>query len=296
MPFNDLALLRLFVRVVEEGSLSAAARELDMALPAASKRLRQLESALGVRLLQRTTRRQSLTEEGALLHARAVQILADLDQVESQLSKRSGTVTGRLRVTAPVALGRRCIAPLLADFRRLHPELRVHLELTDTLLDLVESGIDLAVRYGGLDDSSYFSRPIAPNHRVLCAAPEYLQRHGAPIHPADLTAHHCLLIGPQAQATWRFEADEPIVVRIDAVLAANDGEAVHRWALDGHGIALKSIWDVEEDLQAGRLVQVLADYPIPAAPLHAIYPHNRHLAPRVSAFLRYLKERLVRDR
>lgn len=292
MAIDDLVPLRLFVSVVEAGSLSAAARAAGITLPAASRRLRHLEACLGVRLLQRTTRRQSLTEEGELLYRRALQVLADLEQVEQQLSRHSATVSGSLRVTAPLALGRRRIAPLLADFSALHPGLQVQLDLTDTVLDLVESGTDVAIRFGGLDDSSYISRPLAPNHRVLCASPAYLQRNGVPAHPTELLAHRCLHMGLQAQADWRFEGEEPVTVRIVARLAANDGEVVHRWALDGHGIARKSIWDVAEDLESGRLVQVLAGYPIPAAPLHAVYPHSRHLAPRVRTFLDYLAAHL----
>ncbi|MBB3103264.1 LysR family transcriptional regulator [Azomonas macrocytogenes] len=292
MAINDLSLLRLFVQVVEAGTLSATARKLNISLPVVSRRLRLLENNLGARLLQRTTRRQSLTAEGRLFYQRAVQILADLEQVEQQLSRHSATVSGHLRVTAPVALGRRRITPLLAEFRALHPQLHVQLELTDTVLDLVESGVDLAVRYGALDDSSYISQPLAPNHRILCASPDYLQHHGEPRHPTELVHHQCLQIGHQTQTEWRFEGDEPVTVKIAATLVANDGDAVHQWALAGHGIARKSIWDVAEDLRVGRLVQVLADYPIPAAPLHAIYPHRRHLTLRVRAFLDYLAAHL----
>lgn len=292
LAIEDLGLLRLFVGVVEAGSLSAAARAAGTTVPGTSRRLRQLETALGVRLLQRTTRRQSLTEEGELLYRRALQVLADIEQVEQQLSAQRASVSGSLRVTAPLALGQRCIGPLLAEFCARHPEVRAQLELTDTLLDLVASGMDVAVRFGGMDDSSYISRPLAPNYRVLCASPDYLGRHGVPGHPGDLLAHHCLHIGQQAQADWRFEGNDPVTVRINARLVANDGVTVHQWAVNGHGIARKSIWDVAEDLRAGRLVRVLADYRIPAAPLHAVYPHNRHLAPRVRAFLDYLAEHL----
>lgn len=289
---TDLGLLRLFVQIIDNGSLSAAARELGIGLPFASRRLRQLETLLGVRLLQRTTRRQSLTEEGRLLYQHAQQLLAELAAVERRLSQRSETISGHLRITAPVALGRRRIAPLLARFQARHPSLGVQLQLTDSVLDLVESGIDLAIRYGTLHDSSYISRPLAPNHRILCASPDYLRRRGMPRHPGELSRHDCLQIGQQFQADWRFEGDTPLTVRITATLASNDGEVVHGWALAGHGIARKSIWDVADDLEGGRLVRVLADYPVPAAPLHAIYPHGRHLAPRVRAFIDYLREQL----
>lgn len=289
MPLNDVGLLRFFVSVVDTGSLSSAARAQQITLPSASRRLRQLEMALGVRLLQRTTRRQSLTEEGALLYQGAVQVLADLEQVEQVLLHKSETISGQLRVTTPISLGRRRIAPLLADFCVRHPELRLQIELTDTVLDLVDSGVDLAVRFGAMDDSSYISRPLAPNHRVLCASPVYLRRYGAPRTPADLTRHQCLHIGLQSQADWRFDE---VTVRINAHMAADDGEVVHQWALAGHGIALKSIWDVAGDLKAGRLQQILPDCSIPAAPLHAVYPHRHHVAPRVRACIDYLAERL----
>ncbi|MFD2838078.1 substrate binding domain-containing protein [Azotobacter vinelandii] len=228
-------------------------------------------------------------KRGELLYRRAVQVLADLEQVEQQLLRKSAVVSGQLRVTTPISLGRRRIAPLLAEFCALHPELQVQIELSDSVLDLVASGMDFAVRFGGLEDSSYISRPLAPNHRVLCASPEYIRRHGEPRSPADLAHHHCLLIGQQSQADWRFEE---VTVRISARLVASDGEVVHQWALDGHGIALKSIWDVADDLRSGRLRQVLAGHRIPAAPLHAIYPHKHHVAPRVRACIDYLAAHL----
>ncbi|PAS96871.1 MAG: LysR family transcriptional regulator [Candidatus Dactylopiibacterium carminicum] len=285
---TDLGLLHLFVKVVAHGSLSGAARELNISLPLAIRRLRQLETLLGVRLLQRTTRRQSLTEEGQLLYQHALQILDELASVEQRLSQSREAIVGPLRITAPVELGRRYIAPLLADFCTAHPGLNIQLQLTDTVLDLIESGMDVAIRYGALQDSSFISRPLAPNHRILCAAPDYLRRRGTPTHPGELSRHDCLLIGQQFQADWRFEGDAPVTVRITATLAANDGEVVHGWALAGYGIARKSIWDVFEDLASGRLVQILPRYPIPATPLHAVYPHSRHLAPRIRALLDYL--------
>jgi DNA-binding transcriptional LysR family regulator len=289
MVLNDIGLLRFFVSVVESGSLSAAARMQPITLPAASRKLQQLEAAYGVRLLQRTTRRQSLTEEGKLLYEQALQILANLDQVARLLQHKGEIVSGLLKITTPISLGRRRIAPLLAKFQAMHPELRVQLELTDSVLDLVSSGIDFALRFGGMDDSSYISRPLAPNHRILCASPAYLKRHGEPRSPADLANHHCLHIGTQPLADWRL-AD--VTVRIHAHLTANDGEVVQQWALDGHGIALKSIWDVTDDLKASRLRQVLLDYQTTDAPLHAVYPNRRHVAPRVRACIDYLAAQL----
>jgi DNA-binding transcriptional LysR family regulator len=289
---DNLPNLLAFDRIVRAGSLSAAARELDLSLAVVSKRLTQLESALGVRLLQRTTRRQTLTEEGRLLHAQVVRILAEVEAAEALMSQQRASIGGLLRITAPHDLGRRWIAPILADFQRLHPQLRVQLQLSDALIDLVGEGLDLAVRFGSLADSSLIARPLAPNHRVVCAAPAYLREHGEPAHPADLIRHRCIVIGDSPSAEWRFIGDEPVSVRIDAELVSNDGGVVLAWALAGAGIALKSIWDVGDDLAAGRLRRVLPDYAVAAAPLHAIYPHSAHLAPRVRAFVDYLRERL----
>ncbi|MBP0590081.1 LysR family transcriptional regulator [Paraburkholderia sp. LEh10] len=290
---DSLPALIAFSHVVSAGSLSAAAREMDLPLSVVSKRLAQLEKSVGVRLIQRTTRRQTLTEEGALFHARVVRILDEIEQAEELLSQRRHEVSGLLRVTAPGQLGRQKIAPLIADFQRLHPQLAVQLELTDTVIDLVEGGLDLAIRFGSLADSSLIARTLAPNFRVLCASPAYLKAHGVPKHPHDLTSHRCILIGDQRRAEWRFEGDESIAVRVDGAIVTNDGEAAHLLALADAGIAVKSIWDVGDDILSGRLRRVLPQHSMSAAPLHAIYPHSQHLAPRVRAFVDFLRERLA---
>ncbi|MGO1070697.1 LysR family transcriptional regulator [Lysobacter sp. CA199] len=289
---DNLSSLVVFARIVSAGSLSEAARELDLSLAVVSKRLSQLETSLGVRLIQRTTRRQTLTEEGALFHAQVLRILAEVEQAEALMSRRRQSVDGLLRLTAPNDLGRQWIAPIVADFQQEHPQLSVQLELTDTVVNLLDSGLDMAVRFGSLADSSLVARPLAPNYRVLCATPAYLEKHGDPASPSDLLKHHCILIGDQPRAEWRFEGNDNTAVRVTGSLITNDGGAAHHWALQGAGIALKSIWDVGDDIIAGRLRRVLPTYSIPAAPLHAIYPHNRHLTPRVRTFIDYLIERL----
>ena len=282
-----------FARVVASGSLSAAARDLDLSLAVVSKRLRQLETRLGVRLLQRTTRRQRLTEEGALFYAQVQRILAEVNEAESLMSRRRLTVSGVLRVTAPGDFGRRRIAPLMADFLRLHPQLTAQLELTDAVVDLVDSGFDLAVRFGSLADSALVARRLAPNFRVLCAAASYLRTRGVPRHPSELAMHRCIVIGSRPRAEWRFEGGgKPLTVTIAASLMTNDGGAAHVWALNGAGIALKSIWDVGDDIASGRLQRVLAPYSMAAAPLHGIYAHGKHLSPRIGAFIDYLREHL----
>lgn len=289
---DNLPNLIAFARVVSAGSLSAAARELDLSLAVVSKRLAQLEESLGVRLIQRTTRRQTLTEEGVLFHQQVLRILAEVKQAETLMSRRREAVSGLLRVSAPGALGRQWIAPIMADFQQLHPQLTLQLELTDVVVDLLDSGLDMAVRFGSLADSSMIARPLAPNYRVLCAAPAYIERYGAPSEPDDLSRHRCILIGDQPRAEWRFEGDDSIAVRVTGALITNDGGAAHAWALHGDGIALKSIWDVGDDIAAGRLQRILPGYSMSAAPLHALYPHNRHLAPRVRVFVEFLGQRL----
>ncbi|RQQ14774.1 LysR family transcriptional regulator [Burkholderia stagnalis] len=293
MLIDDLPSLDTFARIVSAGSLSAAARELDLSLSVVSKRLAQLESQLGVRLLHRTTRQQTLTDEGALFHAQVLRILAEIDQAEALMQDRRGTVSGVLRVTAPGELGRLRIAPLVAEFQRRHPQVTVQLLLTDMIVDLLAHEIDVAVRIGSLADSSMIARELAPNRRVLCASPAYVAGHGAPAHPGELRGHRCIVLGEQARAEWRFDgADGAIGIEVSAALLTNDGGAARMLALEGAGIALKSIWDVGPDLDAGRLVRILPGYAAPAAPLHAVYPGGRHLALRVRSFIDFVRERL----
>lgn len=205
MMIDNLPNLRTFVSVVAVGSLSAAARDMDLSLAMVSKRLAQLERELGVRLLQRTTRKQVLTEEGRLFHVEALRILAAIEQAEAVISGRSQTIDGTLRLSAPVELGRQWIAPAIAAFQKMHPKVRVQLELSDVLVDLLDAGIDLAIRFGSLADSSLIARPLAPNFRVLCASPDYLRQFGEPSHPDELIHHQCILIGHHARTVWTFE-------------------------------------------------------------------------------------------
>ncbi|AOJ13273.1 LysR family transcriptional regulator [Burkholderia vietnamiensis] len=293
MLIDDLPALETFARIVSAGSLSAAARELDLSLSVVSKRLAHLESRLGVRLLHRTTRQQTLTDDGAQFHAQVLRILAEIERAETLMSDRRGTVNGMLRVTAPGELGRVRIVPLVAAFQRQHPALTVQLMLTDTIVDLLAQDIDVAVRIGSLADSTMIARELAPNHRVLCAAPSYVAAHGLPAHPADLRAHRCIVLGDQPRTEWRFDgAHGSVAVDVTAALLTNDGGAARSFALEGAGIALKSIWDVDADLDAGTLVRVLPAFAAPAAPLHAVYPGGRHVPLRVRAFVEFLREQL----
>lgn len=289
---DDLPALTAFARIVSAGSMSAAARELDLPLSVISKRMAQLEKSIGVRLLQRTTRRQALTEEGALFHARVLRILDEIEQAESLLSHSRREVSGLLRVTAPGEFGRQHIVPIVADFQRQHPQLAIQLDLSDAVFNLLESGHDLAIRFGSLEDSTLVARRLAPNYRVACAAPAYLAQHGTPMHPSELTQHRCILIGDQRRAEWRFQGEEQVTVRVNGALITNDGQAAHALALQAAGIVVKSIWDVGDDILAGRLQRVLPAHSMPTAPLQAIFPHSQNLAPRVRVFIDYLQARL----
>jgi DNA-binding transcriptional LysR family regulator len=288
---DNLVDMVVFVHVVETGSLSAAARNLHLSVAVVSRRLSRLEERLGVRLANRTTRTLSLTEEGAAFHARCVRILGDIEEAETEITRGRDTATGLLRVTSTVAFGRRRLAPLLHEFQQLHPGLQIHLDASDNFVNLVESGYDLAIRFGALADSNLIVRQLAPNVRVICAAPAYLKRHGCPASVDDLLRHNCIIYGNPPMDHWRFA--DASSIRVKGTLSANDGEVAHAWALQGAGLVLKSIWDVEQDLLAGRLVAVLPALRLPAAPIHAVYPHRRHTAAKVRLCVEFLASKLT---
>lgn len=287
---RDLEDLVAFDRIVGQGSLSGAARELGVSLAVVSRRLARLEASLGVRLVNRTTRALALTDEGQRFHARSVRILADIEEAEREAARGRQLASGVLRVTTTVAFGRRRIAPLLRDFAARHPDLQVQLHASDTLADIVEEGHDLAIRFGALPDSSLMARLLAPNRRVICASPTYLDQRGRPRVLEDLLCHEAVLFGEPALDTWKFADGRSVKMRHR--LASNDGEMAHGWALDGAGLVLKSIWDVHEDIAAGRLEIVLPHLALPAAPIHAVYPPGRHMAMRVRFCVDFLAHRL----
>ncbi|WP_041777914.1 LysR family transcriptional regulator [Beijerinckia indica] len=290
---HDFLDMLVFVRIIEAGSLSGAARELDLSLAVVSRRLARLEERLGVRLINRTTRTLAPTEEGAAFHARCARILADLDEAEQEVTQGRDVATGLLRLTSPVAFGQRWLAPLLHDFQALHPRLQIYLDASDTVMNLVESGYDLAIRLGGLSDSSLIARQIAPDYRVICAAPSYLARRGRPHTIEDLAQHDCIIHGRPPMDHWTFADGRTIKVR--GTLASNHGALAQSWALQGAGLVLKSMWDVRDDVIAGRLEIVLPNFPLPMTPIHAVYPHSRYAAARVRLCVDYLIERLRRE-
>lgn len=282
--------LEVYVRVVHAGSFTAAGRDLGISPSAVSKQIGRLEDRLGVRLLNRTTRRVGLTEEGAAFFEHAKRIIADLEEAEQALSQLQAAPRGVLRVNMPVTFGQLILAPLVPDFLTRYPDVEVEITLNDRTVDLVEEGMDLGIRIGALKDSSLISRKLAPSRRAVCAAPAYLETAGTPHRPADLAGHNCLVY---TYRTWRN--DWPLegprgreTVHVTGSFSANNGEVLRQAALGGTGIIMLPIWQVRDDLLAGRLVEVLQGYSSPDADIHAVFPQTRYLAPRVRAFVDYL--------
>jgi DNA-binding transcriptional LysR family regulator len=258
-----------------------------------SKRVGRLEQRLGVRLLARTTRKLNLTEAGALFHERCLRILAEIEEAETAVSAERAQPRGTLRVTTSAAFGRLHVAPLIKDFIARYPELRIHLYLTERTMDLVEEGYDMAIRIGDLADSSLVARVLAPNRRVVCASPAYLKRYGVPRVPADLVHHNCLFVSEagRRQDVWRLLGPSgPETVRVTGTLECNNGEVIHQWALDGLGVALKSTWDVGENLQKGKLKAVFPEHTPRGVNIYAVYPHRQYVPAKVKLFAEFLQK------
>jgi len=287
--------LGFFSTLAGAGSLSAAARELGVTTPAVSKHLALMESRLGVPLVVRTTRRMSLTPEGELYLQSARRILSEIDGMEELLGVSKATPKGLLRVNATLGFGRSHVAPLISRFVRKHPQVEVQLQLSVNPPPLTDDSFDVCIRFGAPPDSRVIARYIAPNRRLLCAAPAYLGKHGTPKVPNDLTKHNCIGIrqGEEAYGVWRLSSGRGKGAITEAVktrgnLTTNDGEIAVNWALEGHGILMRAEWDIERYLRNGRLVHVLPQYHTPDADIHAVYPQRHQLAARVRAFVDFV--------
>lgn len=280
--------LQAFVRTAERGSQSAAGRELGITPAMVGRTIRALEDRLGVRLLHRTTTRQSLTPAGAAFHAGAAAALDALDSAERAASEQQAEPQGVLRVNAPMSFGVRHLAPALAAFGAAHPRVRVELVLNDRVVDLVDEGYDMAVRIGTLRDSRLVARRLAPCRMVLCASPGYLRRRGAPAVPDDLRAHDCLLYAYTPGGSWTLGGQ---VVPVSGPLVANNGDALLHAALAGQGIIMQPTFIVGDALRGGGLVPLLPGWPARDLHAHAVYPAARNLSPKVRAFVDFLVER-----
>ncbi len=288
--------LGFFSALCSGASLSAAARELGVTTAAVSKRLAAMEARLGVALLNRTTRRMATTPEGEVYLAHARRILAEIDEMEELLGGSKAAPKGLLRVNATLGFGRSHVAPVISRFVRKHPEVEVQLQLSVNPPALSEESFDVCIRFGAPPDSRVIARRLAPNRRLLCAAPAYLARCGEPKLPNDLTRHNCIGIrqGDEAYGLWRLSsargrgANSEEAIKTRGNLSTNDGEIAVNWALDGHGILMRAEWDVARYLRSGRLVEVLAQYRTPDADVYAVYPQRHQMSARVRAFVEFL--------
>jgi DNA-binding transcriptional LysR family regulator len=282
--------MSVFVRVVATGSLSAAARELSLSPAMISRRLAALETRLGVRLVNRTTRSLHLTDEGASYYDSCTRVLAEIEQADAEVSAARQEPQGTLRVALPASFGNQYVAPLVPAFAARYPAVQLSLSLSDRHVSLVEEGFDLAIRIASLADSSLAARKLAPNRRVVCASPAYLERYGTPRTPQDLAAHNCVLAG-DFNATWEYKGPDgkADTVRVNGRYVCDNWEVLREWALAGLGVALKSTWDVRRHLEDGSLVSLLPGYSFHSdVAIYALYPHRRHLPAKTRAFIDFL--------
>jgi DNA-binding transcriptional LysR family regulator len=291
---DRLKQLETFVSVANLGSLSAAARLEGVAPAVVSRRLDALERRLGAKLMVRTTRRLTLTFEGRAFLADAERVLRDLAHAESEVGQGGSVASGHVRISAPAGFGRKHVAPLVLRFMEENPQVSVSLDLSDRLVDLVNERIDCAVRIGELADSNLVSTRLTEMRRVVVASPDYLRRQGVPRAPDELTRHRCLLLSQQRG--WNFVVDgQAVVLKVAGPFESNDGAVLHEWALAGHGLAWRSVWEVDEDLRDGRLVSVLDAFAAPPMGVHAVFPDRQALPLRVRLFINMLKEAYARE-
>ena len=289
---GDLAFL---VTLAGSGSLTAAARELGVSKAAVSKRLALIEQRSGVPLVNRSTRRMSLTPEGEAVVEQARRILGDIEDIDRLLQRSREVPRGLLRVNATLGFGRSHVAPLISRFVRKHPEVDVQLQLSVNPPPLTDDAFDVCVRFGLPPDTRVVAHKLAANRRLLCAAPAYLERRGQPKAPDELARHNCIGIrqGDEAYGTWRLSTghgsrQRQATVKTRGNLATNDGEIAVSWALEGHGIVMRAAWDVARHLRSGRLVQVLPGWDTPEADIYAVVPQRLQLSTRVRAFVDFL--------
>jgi DNA-binding transcriptional LysR family regulator len=289
--------MRVFAAVVDAGSFVNAAETLDLSKAAVSRIVADLEARLGVRLMHRTTRRQSLTTEGEVFHARCKELLAAVDEAEAEVTERSGRAVGMLKVSAPVSFGLLHLAPLWAHFMEQHPELELDINLSDRIVDVVDEGIDLAVRIARMRSSSLVSRQLSSTRLVLCASNPYLRKRGTPQHPDELAQHDVLAYSLLAMGdTWEFTGpDGPVSVRVKPRLRTNSGDTCRAVALRHEGIILQPTFMVQEDLQCGALVEVLPGYRSVELGIYAVYPTRKHVLPKVRLLIDYLVAALAKQ-
>lgn len=292
--FSDL---QIFALVARHGNLAAAARELGLTPPAVSKRLAKVEQRLGVRLVNRTTRRLSLTPEGELYLSNGSRILDDLADLEQRVARSRAEPAGLLRVNASFGFGRVRIAPAVSAFVNRYPAMKIQLHLTERPVSLQEEGFDVGIRFGAVPDARINARLLLKNRRIACASPSYLRRAGTPRVPHDLAQHACIVLRENhaAYGTWHFTQGKRVeAVKVDGPLSSNDGNAVLQWALEGRGIVVRSQWEAADCLADGSLVPLLEDWSLPDADIHAIYLERHQLSTKLRTFVDFLGTYLTR--
>ena len=292
-PVDLLSSMATFAKVVEAKSFTAAAIELAMSKSAVSKHISRLEDRLGARLLNRTTRRLSLTETGAAFYDRCARVVAEAEEAELAVTRLQSEPRGTLRMNAPVTFGALHIAPAISEFLGRYPDLQIEMTLNDRFVDLVEEGFDLAIRIARLTDSSLIARRIAPDRRVVCGTPAYFARRGTPTSPEDLVRHNCISYTYMTVPDqWQFvEGDATRSIAVEGNFRANNADAMRAVVLAGLGLAMLPTFAVGAELQAGRLQAVLERYTPSRTSVYAVYPHSRHLSAKVRAFVDFLADR-----
>ncbi len=282
--------MSVFAAVVDAGSFVGASDALEMSKPAVSRHVAELEARLGVRLLHRTTRRLSLTEEGEVFYARCKELLGELAEAEAEITSRTGKACGQLKVSAPVSFGLLHLAPLWAGFMARHPGVVLDVTLSDRMVDLVEEGFDLAVRVARLPSSSLVGRKLSSTRSVLCASPTYLKAHGTPKHPADLARHAVIAYSLLSTGdTWSFEGPEgPASVKVAPRMRTNSGDTCRAAALGHQGIIVQPTFLVGEDLRSGALVELMPQYRSIELGIYALYPTRKHVLPKVRLLVDHL--------
>ncbi len=294
---NNLSNMQLFVKVVEEGSFSATARFLGIMPSSVSRQISHLEDELGARLFHRTTRKQSLTEAGQIYYQHALRIVNDIEEANHAVGQLVASPSGHLHVTVETDFAVSFIAPVLSEFFEKYPNVQIRFSMNTDNLDIVDSAIDLAIRFGHLEDSGLIARKIATSSSAICASPDYLAKHGTPSHPNQLTQHNCLSFRTAlGKNYWKFkDSEKTLDVPISGSLNANNLTFLRELALTGQGIIMIPSWMIQSALSKKHLVPLLDDFSlIPAStPIHAVFAHNRHLAPKVRAFVDFLSEKLA---
>jgi DNA-binding transcriptional LysR family regulator len=289
---NEFAAIPVFIAVVDNGGFSAAARSLGVSKSAVSKRVNQLESHLGVRLLHRTTRKLSLTEAGERYFEHAAQALRAADKAEDAVTELQGEPQGKLKISSPMSFGRLHVAPLIPKFLQRYPKLQIDLVMDDKNIDLVAAGIDVAIRAGGMPDSTLIARKLAPLRQVLCASPAYIERYGMPITPSELCERNCILFSYSGDANeWTLNKDgQSEAVMVSGSYRVNNSEAILEALREGVGIGRLPTFVAGPDLQAGSLLRVLDSYHIPDHVFYAVFPERQYLPAKVRAFLDFTIE------